>query len=326
MNAKNKIRYHLRKIIGVNVVLVISYFIFQSSQRDGFELELYITEVAVALTIMVLGLLYWTFQPEIKKLTEKIETEKRNHDPKRLNNLVYKKLMRVVCLESRLFFNNNYGFCIPKNPMVFENPVDSSYLAWTTQLRTYKNFEDEFDPIDKAISNLKIGENFLEKNYNRTYQLWNKIKQELEHINKERNEFFLSIAKQIGKDIKKELNYEPRFILGLFDEEPVFFEDNIKKILPLLFNTKVTNFTLEEYYKDGYYVRYGDSFFIIGSHNKEKINLGAIEMIFRRVILDTNFIKKNIDFQYSLIELNQTITNFCIQLETEVVNDIDNTI
>ncbi|MCV0401317.1 MAG: hypothetical protein K5777_05000 [Nitrosopumilus sp.] len=259
-------------------------------------------------------------------LSFKSEDKKSNfkYDSKKLNNEVFKKLMRVICLESRLFFKNRFGFCIPVNPKMFEIPVDSAQIAWYIDLEKPEDFERDFKSIGEAIPTLKIGEKYLETNYVEIYKIWKNIKNDLEKINKDRDSFFAAVAKDVGKQFKKTLNYKSKFLLDPFGDEIVFFEENISFIIPLLFKTRLVNLSIEQIADKQYYVRYGDSYNIIGSNKEEKINLSGIKHIFDLILWNENFSEQYSDYRYQLIELNKRITIFCHKLEKEVVNDIEN--
>jgi hypothetical protein len=62
-------------------------------------------------------------------LNQLTHTQKQ-HDFKKLNEEVFRKLMRVQCLDSWLHYNGKYGFCIPINPKAFSSKTDQEFLDW----------------------------------------------------------------------------------------------------------------------------------------------------------------------------------------------------
>lgn len=46
--------------------------ILRAYLHKGFEKEVYVTEVAVALTVMAIGVLYWTYKPDLERLSSSI--------------------------------------------------------------------------------------------------------------------------------------------------------------------------------------------------------------------------------------------------------------
>ena len=138
----------------------------------------------------------------IQKLSRSSSKRTVIYDDKKLNNEVFRKLMRVECLESWFFFVEKIGFCIPVNSKAFLNKSESEYLFWVVGSRDPKLLVDEFEPIQKAIHNLEIGEKYLQKNYLAIYKKWDKIKREVQKLNDDRVTLFNTVSNEILKNLE----------------------------------------------------------------------------------------------------------------------------
>ncbi len=332
MGIKELIEYHLRKIIGIFAIIGISYLVYLAHLRKGFELDLYITEVAVALTVMVLGLAYWTFKPQIDKVTERVQEEEKKvekrHDSKKLNDIVFRKLMYVVCLEYYQFFENKFGFCITKDPTFFKDltPAD---IGFNIQLQKLSDTEKYFDKMEDVIPALEVGEDYLKQNYAQIYDSWIKIKQELDGINKDQQEFCNQVSDKIKSDLKKHFGINPTLRLLPFEDKDnwAYFSDVVPKTVSLLFNKYgIVDFGVENHPIDNqFYINFG-GYRMIGVNKKEKLDLGTIKEIFNNISNNDKLVDEHRDFALRLIKLNNKIDTFRRQLEKKVVNDIDSMI
>ena len=88
-------------------------------------------------------------------------TEEKQYDSKKLNDEVFRKLMRIECLESFFFFEDKFGFCIPTNSKAFGNKTDSEYLLWFARSRNKNYVEKEFDIIERTIPSIEVGEKYV---------------------------------------------------------------------------------------------------------------------------------------------------------------------
>ena len=62
----------IQAILSVVVICALTYFIILLSAVEGFDKAVYETEVAVALTIMIIGVGFWGFKPIIQKAGVKL--------------------------------------------------------------------------------------------------------------------------------------------------------------------------------------------------------------------------------------------------------------
>ena len=57
----------LRLTIGILASLILAGSIGNFSLAQGFDYGLYVTEIAVALTVILISVLFWTFKPYLEK-------------------------------------------------------------------------------------------------------------------------------------------------------------------------------------------------------------------------------------------------------------------
>src|SRR5438445_1279360 len=57
----------LQKIVGIIAMSIIVYFLLILAHFNGFNPGEYVTQISVALTIIVISIAYWTFKPDLKK-------------------------------------------------------------------------------------------------------------------------------------------------------------------------------------------------------------------------------------------------------------------
>jgi hypothetical protein len=78
---------HFRRVFGIIAIGYLIVAIFQLSKTQGFEFTLYVTEIAVALSVITISVLYWTFKPDLEKfgiaVTERDKQYDRNLEEKR---------------------------------------------------------------------------------------------------------------------------------------------------------------------------------------------------------------------------------------------------
>ena len=279
--------------------------------------------ICLGILAIIVGVLCVIFREDLEKFREKIFSQKKSHDANKLNNEIFRKLMRVECIEDDLFFTEKFGFCIPTNKKAFTNKNKSDYLLWFVKSKDPRHIHDEFDIIDRVIPNLETGESYLKIEYTKIYKQWIQIKKDLEKLNFKRQSFFNSVSKQIGKELKKHFNIKSKILLSPFGDECVFFEENTAKILPYYFNTRYLELELDNPCENQYYVTHRRDR-IIGS-NKNTINLDVVKNIFYTIINDRKLVDKKFKFDVDKQNLNKRILEFCNQLEHKVVHDIDAT-
>lgn len=305
----------------VSVLVVIAIIIGVALLWEQIVLADFITQLVAGAVLLSPFIIIWGFKPLIEKF-RKTDVPEKQYNAKKLNDEVFRKLMRVECLEDYFFFIDKFGFCIPTNPKAFTNKAESDYLLWSVGSRDLRDIQNNFDIIEREIPNLKIGENYLEQNHGKIYKKWVKIKEDLEKLNNDRGSLFGSISKKIGKEMKKQLGFETKLLLSPFGDEKIFFENEVKEILPLQFHMFNPHFEIENLCKNQYYVKYGNHR-IAGINKEENIELEKIKTIFENIVNNQDLREKNNDFLVELGNLNRTIDKFCDQLESEVVNDID---
>ena len=308
-------------LIGTAAFLHIITQIFQFIQDqtlDIFRNESHVFSIIIPIIIGIIGIVL-IFKDKFGWFKNK--DNRKQYDAKKLNETVFRKLMRVECIEDEFFFIEKFGFCIPTNKMAFTNKSESDYLFWAVGSRDARYIHKEFDIIERIIPNLETGEQYLKIEYYEIYKQWIQIKKDLEELNLKRKSFFNSISKQIGKKLKKHFNCESKLLLHPFGDECVFFEENTEKILPYQFNTHYLEFELDNPCENQYYVTYRRNK-ILGS-NKNTADLDVVKDVFTTITNDRRIIDKKINFDMDKINLNKRISDFCDQLEHKVVHDID---
>jgi hypothetical protein len=286
-------------------------------------------QLAVTLVIVEvpIGLLFHFLAKDKKE--SKMDRKEAQYDVKKINTEVFKKLIHVVCLEYYPFFENKFGFCIPKHPQEFKDleltPVS---IGFNIQLGKIPNVEELLDKIESVIPTLEVGENFLKENYQKIYKDWEKIKQELDALNKDQQDFCNKISERIMNEFKKYYHLNPTFRLSPFRDEEnwAYFSDNVPRIASLIFNKYgIIDFTTDIFDNENqFYVTFA-GWRILGFNKKERIDdLGAIKEVFNNIANENKLVDNHRKFGLRLIKLNEKIEAFCKQLEKRVVNDIDN--
>lgn len=254
------------------------------------------------------------------------EENQPQYNAKKLNEDVFKKLTYIVCLEYYSFFENQFGLCIPKNPILFKDVIDPATVAFNIQLHDFPNVEENFDKMKDVIPTLEIGEDYLHKNYPQFYNMWAEIKEELDTINKDKQDFCNKVSEKIMNEFKKHFRMNPTGMLIPHEKEPnwAYFADHVPKIISLLFNRfGRIDFNIKNPIENQFYV-YFDELSILGFNKKENLDIDFIKEIFRNVTYDDKLVENHTDFSQRLIKLNNQIETFCKHIEKRVVNDIDN--
>lgn len=253
----------------------------------------------------------------------KTKQKEKQYNAKKLNDEIFRKLMRVVCLDYHSFFENKFGFCIPTNNAFFINKPISASIALEVIFDRIENVEKEFRTLEDAIPTLLIGEKYLQQNYVRVYEEWLTIKQELDSINKDRVKFLEEISQDILKELKKKFGSNPTPILIPYQDGWAYFSDHVPKIIPLLFKKRQFNFVTENPANTLFYVKY-EGYPLVGFNKQNRLDFDYIKLTFSSIIQKYELEEKDRDFQHKLINLNSRIEIFCEQLEKTVVDEIDN--
>ena len=321
-----------RAVIALIISSVIGYFFytFGKDYDHGqlLDLKLAITLVLVEVpSVMFSPIIARLILNEHEKRIEEKRTLEKKHNAKKINDNVFRKLMYVICLEYYTFFENRFGFCVRKNSKLFPD-LDSASIAFNIQLGKLDNIEEYFDKMEDVITTLEVGEEYLQQNYPQIFDVWVKIKQELDTINKDKQDFCNKISDKIMNDLKKHFRVNPTFRLIPYEHEEnwAYFSDNVPRIVSLLFNKYGRiDFTTDNPIENQFYVNFA-GYRIVGFNKKEKLDLEIIKEVFRNVTDDDKFTENHRDFSLRLIKLNDKIDTFRRQLEKRVVNDIDNQI
>lgn len=298
-------------------------FLTAITSKPLIDWQLAITLVIVEVPI---GLLFHFLAKDKKE--SKTDRKETQYDVKKINTEVFKKLIHVVCLEYYPFFENKFGFCIPKHPQEFKDldltPVSIGFII---QLGKIPNVEELLVKIEDVIPSLEIGEKFLKENYSKIHDDWIKIKQELDILNNDIQDFCNKISEKIMNDLKKYYHLNPTLRLIPFESEEnwAYFSENVPRIASLIFNKfGIIDFTTDSPVENQFYVNFA-GWRILGFNKKERIDdLGAIKEVFSNVANEDKLVKNHRKFGLRLIKLNEKIEAFCKQLEKKVVNDIDN--
>jgi len=322
----------LRAVTALIISIIVSYFFYSNGkildqQSQLFDLKLAITLILVEVpSVMFSPIIARLIINEHEKQLEVTRLLEKKHNAKKLNDDVFRKLIHLVCLEYYPFFENKLGFCITKDPTFFKDMTPAD-IGFNIQLQKLSDVEKYFDKIEDVIPTLEVGEDYLKQNYSQIYDSWLKIKQELESINKDQQDFCNKVSNKIMNDFKKYYHVNPTLRLIPHEDEFnwAYFSDVVPKTISLLFNKYgIVDFSIDNHPDyNQFYVDFG-GYRIIGVNNKEKLDLGVIKEIFNEVSNDDKLVNEHRDFSLRLIKLNNKIETFRNQLEKKVVNDIDN--
>jgi hypothetical protein len=321
------IRYNPRKILGIVAITILVFVIILLSQSGGFDLELYLLEVTVALTVMIIGLLYWTFQPEIKKITESIKKSEKQHDAKKLNETVFRKLMRVKYYRD---YKRNLRFEIPTDERALHPRTTNTYHMWTSDKISDRDGANNYISIHQAIPALKTGERYLQSNYKNIFKMWSNIKNTLDKHNENIQNFKNELGNQTSKRLKKELpSFKEVKKLGHNSRCDMYFIDEIQDFLfSVLFDkleeSKVDKLSrLKKWNSQGFFCLQSNGSTLIASFDENKIDDDKVRQIFREIVNNSEIVES---FQKA-IKIDSTfydsIKKFSEKLEDDVVNEID---
>ena len=273
----------------------------------------------------------------IQKLSKASSNRMITYDDKKLNNEIFRKLMRVECLESWFFFIEKVGFCIPTNSKAFLDKSDSEYMFWKVGSRDPNLWIDEFKPIQKVIHNLEIGEKYLQKYYSDNYMKWDKIKRDVQKLNDDRVTLFNTLSHEILTSLKnnfklkkhnfekikyKEFDFKPKIRLDPWGDGWAYFQDNMPIVLPLLLNDYNMKFDFTNPHENQYYVEY-KKYRLVGVNDREKITVDECKYIFRNTVQNQKYTQKIAVLDNRLNGLNEKCSEFGDELEKNVVNEID---
>lgn len=96
------------------------------------------------------------------KITRQKHTTQYN--AKKLNDTVYKKLMRVSCMYNVFLFSEKLGFVIPSDERAFHNKNSGIYQMWmfdTIEDSIEDSIDNRYNKMDSVIPNLHVGEKHL---------------------------------------------------------------------------------------------------------------------------------------------------------------------
>ncbi len=156
----------LQKIVGIIAMSIIVYFLHILAHAKGFNAGEYITEVSVALTVIVFSIAYWTFKPDLKRFNvivtkhdEKFEQrfkqkndEQAQEHRKKLNN---EYLLRRSQLGFNVYtwFETFQAFRDAKH---FLQHISTGHPELCDKMKNLMSLEIEFKNIPKPIpENLK---------------------------------------------------------------------------------------------------------------------------------------------------------------------------
>ena len=175
----------------MSIVLIISiivgYFFYSNGkvldqQSQLFDLKLAITLILVEIpSAMFAPIIARLIINEHEKRIQEARIIEKKHNAKSLNDDVFRKLMYTICIEYYPFFENKFGLCILKNPDILKE-IDSGSIAFNLQLTQSIDVESNFDKLESKITTLEVGEEYLQQNYPQIFDIWKKIKQELDVI------------------------------------------------------------------------------------------------------------------------------------------------
>lgn len=177
----------LRKLVGIITIGILAIFIHDLASTERFNLGEYVTEVAVALTILAISIAYWSFRPDLEKLSfmvaerdrefEKTEIEKElkkaEEHRKKLNDNFIQLLSQIslytwtwidsfrTYADSKHYFQHLYTghpklYGELKDIMIleFENkrlPVPIPFEATRKESKARDDFRPKFDELQSKI-------------------------------------------------------------------------------------------------------------------------------------------------------------------------------
>ena len=313
-------------------ISIILSLLFSAAGSIGDEMR--IISVIIGLVIGILIFLW-------PKITKQKDTPQ--YDAKKLNETVYKKLMRVSCIYSVFLFGERLGFVIPSDERAFHNKKGNTYITWLMETLDMPQ-HDRYVGTDVAIPNLHVGEKYLKQKYNEIYKQWKEIKDLVDAHNKKHDDFLDFLGKVI---LEKICDVLPTFkdFETLKDENHanIIYLKNTVKLLDdfIQHNLRVDGKTPYSDKKrtfdklvvcpsgtEGYWVLNhsnvnGQS--LMFSDNKNAWDVEKIQSILNSILDDSKNIELYIKSKkYDYDELHDKIESFTDRLENEVVHDIEN--
>lgn len=291
----------------------------------------FLTQIVAGAILSTPFIVIWGVKPLIEKYHNSKSKPKKQYDIKKLNETVFKKLMRVAQSSHPFFFTHEIGFVIPNNKEEFYNKESNEYFYWLNR-HLGDAHEDRYSKIEKVIPNLKIGENYLKEMYPDVFNEWFKIKQTVEDYNKKYHNCVTSFAKQAERKIVLEFS-------GFHTNE----KDNYENYTDFYYFKNIGNFIIESIdsgrntdnvelkiekslISKDYWIIYvrKPNYNLMGSHDKNKFDIDKLQKILTDIIKEpSNTIQYQKSREINFIKLNKQIDKFCDNLEKNVVNDID---
>lgn len=138
----------LRKLVGLITIGMLGIFIHNLATEKGFNVGEYVTEVAVALTILAISIAYWSFRPDLEKLSFMVAERDREFEKVEIN----KELEKAEDHRKKL----NDGFLVRRAQIymyVFtwaetfqSNPDSKHYLQ-----HLYTGHPELYDELEKLM-------------------------------------------------------------------------------------------------------------------------------------------------------------------------------
>lgn len=323
-----------------------AYFINKTIPSLFSQSPLMVIEI-IALVIMIIGILLvlneryrWT--RKLENLFGEQNQEKSKYDVKKINETVYKKLMRVDCFYNIFLFGKRFWFGIPTDERAFWNKNGGNYQMWIMDSIDIPN-DKLYNSIESAIPNLAIGEKYLKQHYKKIYNEWIQIKQMIIDHNKKYDDF----VNYLGTISEQKISTSfPTFFSNTevkddFDGN-VYFLKEIKETLSSAiehncyierekppFNKKIELDSLFVAQSNGgkYWILYSSQTngkVLMASFDKDKLDTKKLQPILCSIINDQKNTQSYINSrQYDYDKLHNKIERFTERLEKEVVHDID---
>lgn len=318
-------------LIGTAAFLHIITQIFQIIQDqtlDIFRKEPHVFSIIIPIIIGMIGIVL-IFKDKFGWFKNK--DNRKQYDAKKLNETVFKKLMRVSYSSSIFLFTHEIGFIIPTNKEAFYNKESTEYYNWLNR-HLGDPLHQNHVKIEEAIPNLKIGENYLKEAYPTIFKEWDNIKQIVTNYNKKYRDCTIDLAKQAEKKIVSEfLDFHHNEKYNDGKHTNFYYFENIGNFIiesiDMGINTNNIELKIEESpVSKNYWIIYAHkpNHNLMGSYDKNKFDSNKLELILCDVIKDSNNIaqyQKSRDID--LMKLGKQIDKFCDNLEKNVVNDID---
>ncbi len=285
--------------------------------------------------IIILGIT--AIWPRIKK-----QDSTNRYDVKKLNETIYKKLMRVDCFYSIFLFGKRLWFGIPIDERAFQNKDSGSYDMWLVDSVDVP-YERLYNSIESAIPNLAIGEKYLKRHHNKIYNEWIQIKQTVIDHNKKYDNFVNNLG---AKAEQKIIELFPTFVSNTKVKNDfhgdVYFLKEIKETLsstiehncqieaeepPFDKKIKLDGLFVAKSHIGEYWVLYSNQTngkVLMASYDKDKLDTKKLQPILHSIINDEKNTQLYINSrQYDYDGMDNKIKKFTERLEKEVAHDID---